>query len=458
LTLSWQHLLAFIVAVSLLVTVHEYGHYLVARLLGFKVLRFSVGFGRALFRVVAGRDRTEYVLAAIPLGGYVKMLDEREGPVDSAEQHRAFTRRPHWQRILVLLAGPAFNIAFAILVMAALFLINGVTDLRPLVGKVTPDSPVARAGLESGQEIVAIDGRATPGQREVMLGLLDAVTDSGNVTLRVATESGAEKTVQIAIPDAEERRRLTQPQALMTGLGFDFWVPAVPAVLGRVDPAGVAAQAGLGAGDEITAVNGDPIADFAALREAIASRPGQEVVLAYRRGGEQHSIRLTVASAQVDGATIGRLQVEAPRSFRYPESMLRHSSPGVFGALSRGASEAWDMTALQARIFWRMLMGQVSLKNLSGPLTIAEFAGDSATAGLTSFAGFLVMISLSLGFLNLLPIPILDGGQIVYQLVEWVKGSPLSDRAQVLGQQLGIALLVLMMSVALFNDIARQFG
>jgi regulator of sigma E protease len=245
---------------------------------------------------------------------------------------------------------------------------------------------------------------------------------------------------------------------LLSGLGFEFWVPALPAVLGKVDPAGVAGKAGLQTGDEITAVNGDAVADFAALRTAIASRPGQEVLLTYRRAGAEQSVRLTVSSAQVEGATIGRLQVEAPRSIRYPDSMLRHSSPGPLAALSRGTTEAWDMMALQARIFWRMLMGQVSLKNLSGPLTIAEFAGDSANAGITSFAGFLVMISLSLGFLNLLPIPILDGGQIVYQVVEWVKGSPLSDRAQVLGQQLGIALLVLMMSVALFYDIARQFG
>lgn len=457
-TLSWQHLLAFIVAVSLLVTVHEYGHYIVARLLGFKVLRFSVGFGRALLKKVAGRDRTEYVLAAIPLGGYVKMLDEREGPVDPAEVHRAFTRRPHWQRILVLLAGPAFNIAFAILLMAALFMVNGVTDLKPLVGKVAADSPVARAGLQSGQEILAVGDRATPGQREVMLGLLDAVSDSGNVTLRVAGAGGAAQTLVVAIPDAAERRRLTQPATLMTGLGFDFWTPATPAVLGRVEADGVAGRAGLQPGDEILAVNGDPVADFAALRQAIGSRPGQEVVLAYRRADAERSVRLTVVAAQVDGATVGRLQVEAPRSFRYPESMLRHSSPGPLDALSRGAIEAWDMTALQARIFWRMLMGHVSLKNLSGPLTIAEYAGESATAGLTSFAGFLVMISLSLGFLNLLPIPILDGGQIVYQLVEWVKGSPLSERAQALGQQFGIALLVLLMSVALFNDIARQFG
>jgi regulator of sigma E protease len=458
LTLSWQHLVAFLVAVGLLVTIHEFGHYIVARALGFKVLRFSVGFGKALVRKVAGRDRTEYVLAAIPLGGYVKMLDEREGPVDPAELHRAFTRRPHWARILVLLAGPAFNIAFAILMLAALFMINGITDLKPLVGKVTPDTPAARAGLQSGQEILAVGGQPTPGQREVVLGLLDAVSGTEPVALRVRDEAGREREVELRIADSAERRRLTEPATLLTGLGLDFWLPPVPAVLGKVEPDGAAARAGLQPGDEILSFNGEPVTDFLALRSAVEARPGEEVAVTYRRDGNEASTRITLASDTSGPTAVGRLQVFPAATARYPDSMLRQSSPGPLEALSRGTVEAWEMTALQARIFWRMLMGQVSLKNLSGPLTIAEFAGDSASAGATSFAGFLVLISLSLGFLNLLPIPILDGGQIVYQLVEWAKGSPLSDRAQALGQQLGVALLVLLMSVALFNDIARQFS
>jgi regulator of sigma E protease len=457
LTLSWQHLIAFIVAVSLLVTIHEFGHYIVARMLGFKVLRFSVGFGKALISKVAGRDRTEYVLAAIPLGGYVKMLDEREGPVAPEELHRAFTRRPHWQRILVLLAGPAFNIAFAILLLAVLFVINGITDLKPLVGKITPDSPAARAGLVSGQEILAVQGTPTPGQREVVLGLLDAVSGGDAITLRVGAD-GVERTVELRVADSTERRRLTEPSTLMTGLGLDFWVPTVPAVLGKVEPNGAAAAAGLKSGDEILTLNGEPIHDFLALRHQVETRPGEDVVLGYRRAGVEASTRVTIARDESGAAPVGRLQVFPAAGARYPESMIRRSVPGPLDALGRGAAEAWNMTALQGRIFWRMLMGQVSLKNLSGPLTIAEYAGESATAGITSFASFLVLISLSLGFLNLLPIPILDGGQIVYQLVEWAKGSPLSDRAQALGQQFGVALLVLLMSVALFNDIARQFG
>jgi regulator of sigma E protease len=342
--------------------------------------------------------------------------------------------------------------------MAALFMINGITDLRPLVGKVDADSLAARAGLQSGQEILAIDDRRTPGQREVMIGLLDAVSGSGDIVLRVAAAQGGERTVRLSIPDPDERRRLTQPAALMTGLGFDFWMPTPPAVLGKVEPNGPGDRAGLRTGDEIVRINEEPIGDFLALRHALETRPGEDVVVTYRRAGVEAQTHATIGRDTSGAKPVGKLQVGPPATVRYPDSMLRHSSPGPLQALSRGAAEAWDMTALQGRIFWRMLMGHVSLKNLSGPLTIAEYAGDSATAGLTAFAGFLVMISLSLGFLNLLPIPILDGGQIVYQLVEWVKGSPLSERAQVLGQQFGIALLVLLMSVALFNDIARQFG
>src|SRR5438094_319457 len=336
-SLVW-YALWFVVAVGVLVTVHEFGHFWVARRLGFKVLRFSVGFGRPLLKRIAGADRIEYVVAAVPLGGYVKLLDEREGPVAPHELSRSFTRRPPWQRIVVLLAGPAFNILFAVLVLWGMLWANGVTEIRPLVGEVVSGSVAAAAGLRPGDEIRAANGAAVAG--------------------------------------------------------------------------GGAAGAGL----------------------------------------------LEVRSEPVGGKRLGRIHVMQPKGSGYPESMLRHTDLGPAVALARAGGEAWSMTVLQARLFWRMLLGRVSLKNLSGPLSIAEFAGDSAEAGLAPFLGFLVLISLSLGFLNLLPIPILDGGQIVFQLVEWLKGSPLSERAQALGQQLGIALLIVLMGVALYNDIARQFG
>ncbi|MEY4762559.1 MAG: hypothetical protein RLZZ200_2415 [Pseudomonadota bacterium] len=457
--LSWQHALAFLVAIGVLVTVHEYGHYWVARRLGFKVLRFSIGFGKPLLRWF-GRDadRTEYVIAAIPLGGYVRMLDEREAAVDPAELDRAFTRRPHWQRILVLLAGPAANIVFAILLLAAMTWANGITEVRPVIGDVIAESTAARAGLQSGDTVTALDGRPVAGQRDVTLGLIDAMTDTGRVALTVKGADGASRGVLFDLADPQERRRLSEPDALFKGLGFGFWQPPLPAVLGAVEADGPAARAGLKPGDEILAVNGEPVEGFLALRERVESHAGDEVVLAIRRNGVESSLRVTVAREEVAGLTVGRIRVAPVGHVKYPDGMLLHLTPGPLQSLGRGASDAWDMTALQARMFWRMIFGQVSIKNLSGPLTIAEYAGESAVAGPSAFLGFLVLISLSLGFLNLLPIPVLDGGQVVWQLVEWIRGGPLPEKIQVFGQQAGIALLVLLMGVALFNDIARQFG
>jgi regulator of sigma E protease len=456
-SLVW-YVLWFVIAVGVLVTVHEFGHFWVARRLGFKVLRFSVGFGRPLLKRVAGADRIEYVVAAVPLGGYVKLLDEREGPVAPHELARSFTRRPPWQRIVVLLAGPAFNILFAVLVLWGMLWVNGITEIRPLIGDVTAGSVAAAAGLRSGDEIRAVNGSAVAGERDVVFGLLDAMSSRGEADLTVHASSGEVRTAKLRVPDAEQRRHLTEPAELFRGLGFQFWTPPLPAVLGQVIPDGPAARAGLRAGDVVEAIDGTPVHDFREIVALISAHPGERVTIDYARGGALHRVQLEVQSEQVGGKRLGRIHVMQPKGTGYPQSMLRHTDLGPGLALVRAGGEAWGMTVLQARLFWRMLLGRVSLKNLSGPLSIAEFAGDSAEAGVAPFLGFLVLISLSLGFLNLLPIPILDGGQIVFQLVEWLKGSPLSDRAQALGQQLGIALLIVLMGVALYNDIARQFG
>ena len=452
------YLIWFVVAVGLLVTVHEFGHFWVARRLGFKVLRFSIGFGRPLLTRVAGADRVEYVVAAVPLGGYVKLLDEREGPVEPRDLPRSFTHRPPWQRILVLLAGPLFNILFAVLVLWVMLWVNGVTEVRAKVGDVTTGSIAARAGLRSGDEIRAINGAAVTGQRDVVFDLLDAMSGRGQALLTVRGNAGETRQANLSVEDPNERRRLTEPAELFRGLGFQFWTPPVPPVLGPVTPDGPAARAGLAAGDRIVAIDSVPVNDFRQIVDYISARPGERVNIDYRRGGATHSVQVTVASEEAAGRRIGRIRVQQPAGVTYPPDMLLHTELGVSGALARAGGEAWNMTMLQARLFWRMVLGRVSLKNLSGPLSIAEFAGDSAEAGVASFMSFLVLISLSLGFLNLLPIPILDGGQILFQLVEWLKGSPLSDRAQALGQQVGIALLIVLMGVALYNDIARQFS
>ena len=448
----------FVIAVGLLVTVHEFGHYWVARRLDFKVLRFSVGFGQPLWSRRVGKDRTEIAIAPIPLGGYVKLLDEREGPVPLEDLPRSFTRKPPLQRIVVLLAGPAFNILFAIVVLAGMMCVNGITQYLPVVGDVTAGSLASSAGLRSGDDIVAINGTAVGEQRDVVFALLDAMSSRGRADLSVRGTNGALREVDLEVPNAVTRRHLTAPSELFVGLGFQFWEPPIPAVLGQVVAGGPAARAGLQEGDRILSIDGHAVKDFQDIVAQITPHPGGTVSLTYERNGTSHAVQVEVASVQVDGKYVGRIQAAQLTDVPYPPSMMRHIRVSPFTALGRASEEAWDMTALQGRLFWRMMLGQVSLKNLSGPVSIAQYAGQSASQGADAFLGFLVLISLSLGFLNLLPIPILDGGQIVFQLVEWVKGSPMSERAQAFGQQVGIALLILLMGVALFNDIARQFS
>ncbi len=451
----------FIIGVSLLVTVHEFGHFWVARKLGFKVLRFSVGFGKPLYKKIgAAPDHTEYVIAALPLGGYVRMLDEREGNVSAADMPRSFTSKPPWQRILVMLAGPAANILFAIAVLWAMFWVSGVTHVKPVVGQVTTGLPAAAAGLRAGDELRSIDGEPVRDQGDVVIGLLDAMSSDGTAAIGVTGRDGRERTVQISVADSAEQLRLTEPAQLFRGLGFFFVSPPVPPVLGKVLEGGPAAAAGLQAGDVITAINGSPIRDFNELADFINARPGESVVVAGQRGEQAFQQRVVIGSVTDNGRTIGRIQVAPVSGVRaeYPPEMTTHSPLGPLEALGESADKAWLLTVTQAKFFVRMLTGQVSIKNLSGAISIAGYAGDSARAGAETFLMFLVLISLSLGFLNLLPIPILDGGQIVFQLAEWAKGSPLSERTYLVGQQAGLFLLVLLMGVALFNDLSGIFA
>jgi regulator of sigma E protease len=378
--------------------------------------------------------------------------------VAPADLERSFTRRPPWQRIAVLLAGPFFNIAFAILVLWAMLWASGVTQVKAVVGDVVADSVAGRGGLRSGDEIISLDGKTVGDQRDVVFGLLDSMSADGTTDIVVRGRDGSRRIAKLSVPDSAARRRLTEPSLLFKGLGFEFWEPAIPPVFAHVEPEGPAGKAGLKSGDEVLSIDGVAFSDFRDIQTRVSSHPGETLSVRYRRAGAENVANVRVATVEVDGRKTGRIQVARPSDIKYPDSMLLHSELSPVEALSRATAEAWNMTVLQARLFWRMLLGNVSLKNLSGPLSIAEFAGESAEAGIAPFMGFLVLISLSLGFLNLLPIPILDGGQIVYQLIEWAKGSPMSERAQAFGQQVGIALLILLMSVALFNDIARQFS
>lgn len=447
---------AFVVAIGILVAVHEYGHYWAARRLGFKVQRFSIGFGRPLWLRIGGADRTEYVLAAIPLGGYVKLLDEREGPVEPADLPRSFTRRPVWQRVVMLLAGPGCNFLFAIVAFWLLFLL-GVPGLKPVVGDVTVDTPAARAGFRREDTIVAVRGEATPTREAAVLAMLDELIDHGSIGVTLERRDGSRREASIEVP-AAARVALTEPGALLQGLGFAFWYPARPVVVGTVAEGSPAAAAGLAPGDRIVAVDGERIVEFGRFLEIVRSQPGRRLVLEVVRGDSSRRIEVAVRAEQDGGRTIGRIGITPGGTVEFPDWMQTEERYGPVAAVGPAIAETWDKTALTVKFLVRMVTGDVSARNISGPINIAQYAGITAVEGPQYFLGFLALVSLSLAVLNLLPVPILDGGQVLYQLAELVKGRPLSDEAQMLGQKVGIALLVALMGFAFYNDISRLIG
>ena len=442
-----QKLLWFLVAISVLVAAHEYGHFIVARKLGFKVLRFSIGFGRPLLSWRGGPpDHIQYWISMLPLGGYVKMLDEHEGPVIEEERHRAFHQRPVWQRVLVLLAGPGANFLFAILAYWLMF-VTGIQTLKPFIANVAPNSVAAQAELGPGDEIVSIGGEATPTFENATLRLLDEILDEGRIELTVRQPSGATRSVELDVRGREHE--LTEPAVLFEGLGLQLGTPAVASEVEEGKPA---ARAGLRRGDVIVRANGQPIEGWNQWVEFTQGKPGEQVEVVVLRGGSELSFNATLdAVVGDDGKAVGQIGVRRPEF----GALQRY---GVVEALPRAVEKTWEVITFTVSIVAHMVMGEVSLKNMSGPLSIADLAGSAAEAGLVYFLSLLAMISISLGILNLLPIPLLDGGQIVYQLAEWVKGAPLSERAMLLGQQIGIFFVIALTGFAFYNDIVRMFG
>jgi len=449
-------LAAFLVAIGILVAVHEFGHYWVAKKLGFKVLRFSIGFGKPLvMRVGKDADRTEYCIAAIPLGGYVKLLDEREGEVSPAELHRSFTRRPVLHRIAVLLAGPAMNLLFASVLYAILAMV-GTEIVKPVVGQVRLDSPAAVAGLQRGDQIVRVGERSVGDTEELQIALIRQFSDDGVIPLRVRRD-GSERSLMLRVGD--DRRAMTEPGKLLPGLGFDLSTWNADTLVHEAPPGSAGARAGLRAGDRLLALDGQQVANSAEFVSMVNAAPGRDISIEVERGGERLRIVAPVPRVMEAGRTIGRLGItlqEGPRA--WPPGLVEIHRSGPIDAALSGVAKTWEMSSLTVQMLWRIVTGQVSAKNISGPISIAEFAGISAYLGLTAFLAFLAIISVSLGVLNLMPVPLLDGGQVVYQVVEAVKGTPLSERAQLFGQQLGIALLVVLMSLAFYNDISRHLN
>ncbi len=457
-TFTLAMVLGFIVSIGLLVSVHEFGHFWVARRLGFKVLRFSIGFGKPLYRRI-GRDGVEYVLAMIPLGGYVKMVDEREGPVAPEDLPHAFTRRPVYARLLVLLAGAGANFLFAILAYSVLF-VHGVPGVRPVVGSVRANSIAASAGLMSGDEIVSVAGQSVATRDSAALELLSQVVDRGQIAVLVR-RAGVTQALSFEVPDAR-RRALTEPGVFSEGIGFEFTEPHIPVVVGGLEAGGSAAGAGLQVGDEIVAVDGRNVSEYREFRQLVRARPAALLRLVVHRGGNILTIPvLTRAVPDREapaGPPIGVIGVSSGAAATFAPEMQTLERYGPFRAILAAGKATWNKSAVTLKFLGRMVTGQVSLKNVSGPISIATYAGASALAGPSTFLDFLAIISISLGVLNLLPIPILDGGQVVYQLAEAVRGRPLSERVQSLGQQFGMAVLILLMSLAFYNDIAWRFG
>jgi len=445
-----QKLLAFIVTLGVLVVFHELGHYLVARLVGVKVMRFSVGFGRVVWSRRFGPDRTEWALSAIPLGGYVKMVDEREADVLPSDLPRAFNRQNVWRRILIVAAGPIANLLLAVLLFAGTY-VAGVPGQRPLLAPPPVASPAASAGFERGDLVTALDGEPVASWQDLRWRLLKA-SGINSVEVQVERDDGSKAT-----------RRL--PLAVLTpgdweanfmstlGLRADLGAPVVNEVLAGKP----AADAGIRPGDAIVAIDGATVrspADAAAITNA---HPGERLTFTLRRDGANVSIQLIPDTSDQNGKRVGiagmRLGVD-PAAAERVSIVVRY---GVGEALVQGARKTWDLSVFTLKMLGRILTGDASLKNISGPLTMADFAGQSAQAGVLTFIGYLALISISLGVLNLLPVPLLDGGHLMYYLAEIVKGSPVSDRVLEVGQRIGMAVLAMLMALALFNDISRLF-
>ncbi|MBT1259126.1 sigma E protease regulator RseP [Pseudomonas sp. VS40] len=439
-----------LVALGVLVTFHEFGHFWVARRCGVKVLRFSVGFGMPLVRW-HDRHGTEFVIAAIPLGGYVKMLDEREGEVPADQLDQSFNRKTVRQRIAIVAAGPIANFLLAMVFFWVLAML-GSQQVRPVIGAVESDSIAAKAGLVAGQEIVSIDGEPTTGWGAVNLQLVRRLGESGIVNVVVREQDSTTETPRELALD-HWLKGADEPDPIKS-LGIRPWRPALPPVLAELDPKGPAQAAGLKTGDRLLALDGQPLGDWQQVVDLVRVRPDTKIVLKVERDGAQIDVPVAL-SVRGEAKAAGGYLGAGVKGVDWPPSMVREVSYGPLAAIGEGAKRTWTMSVLTLESLKKMLFGELSVKNLSGPITIAKVAGASAQSGVADFLNFLAYLSISLGVLNLLPIPVLDGGHLLFYLVEWARGRPLSDRVQGWGIQIGISLVVGVMLLALVNDLGR---
>lgn len=473
-----QSVLALIVTISILVTIHEFGHYWVARLCNVHVLRFSVGFGSPLY-IKRGRapehssqtltdehgdpipiktraneplPATEFAIAAIPLGGYVKMLDEREGYVPDDQLHLTFNRKSVWQRIAIVSAGPAANFILAIVAYWVLF-VAGVSGVVPVLGDVDAQSKAGEAGLRAGQEIVAVDGHTTRTWQDVNMRLLDSLGESREIRVTVTEPGSLDGTSDYLVPVADWLSDEESPSPARE-LGLMLALPEFPAKIGGLSEDGQAKASGMQVGDEIIEVDGETIREWSHVVDLIQASPGQSLDLVVLRNDVRTSLQVVPATVERDGRQIGLIGA-APASVEFPPEMLRVTRYPFYSAWIPAVEKTWDVTVFTLDSIKKMIVGAISPKNLSGPITIAQVANATAENGLESFIGFIALLSISLGVINLLPIPVLDGGHLLYYLIELVARKPVPEKVQMWGLQMGMFLIMSIMVLAFYNDLTR---
>ena len=445
------NLVSFIVALGILVAVHEYGHFWVARRCGVKVEKFSIGFGKSIWSNV-GKDGTEYSISMIPLGGYVKMVDSRVDEVPEHEKHLAFDQKPLWKRTSIVAAGPIFNFLFAIVAYWLVFLL-GVPAVKPVIGEVTPNSIIAEAGIESGMELKSISGIKTPDWESVNMGLVSHIgDDSMTVTLSSANEVGSEVTKTLDIRDWKFD---PETQSAMQSLGFKPYTPEIYTELAQVSEGGAAEKAGLQAGDKIIEIDGEKISKWDDVVQAIRSNPETPIDVIVLRQGDEQSFTLIPGSRELaNKETVGFAGI-APEVAEWPESYRFELQFGVFESIGKAIDKTGQVIGLTISMLKKLIVGDVGLNNLSGPISIAKGAGATADYGLVYFLGFLALISVNLGIINLVPLPMLDGGHLLFFAIEAVIRRPVPEKVQEMGYRIGGAIIFSLMALALFNDFTR---
>ena len=447
-------IVAFLVAISVLIAVHEFGHFWVAKKLGVKVLRYAIGFGKPIWKRTAGPDQTEYVLGSLPLGGYVKMLDEREMDVAQDELHRSFNRQKVSTRFAIVAAGPLFNFLFAIIAYW-LMLGIGVSGIKPVIGKLDENSVVAQAGFAEHDEIVSINGRSTPIWDAALKELVAAAVEGEVATVEVIEQSGLSTTKKL---DFSTTENADDPAEVLKAIGLKAWQPLIKPIIGQVVSDSPAALSGMKTDDEIIELDNKPIKDWFELVEYVSARPDTNIEVKLIRDTVLQTLKVKIGSAERNGKKIGRLGIGPKKSEPIPAEMKAEHRYGLIDGIVQSTGLVWRNSMLTLNMIGKLIIGEASLKNLSGPINIAVYAGYSASAGLPRFLDFLAIVSISLAVINLLPIPVLDGGHLFYYLIEIVKGSPVSEQFEAIGQRIGILIIVMMMSLAIMNDIFRLLG